>query len=57
MNTESSWVGVTVAPSPADRQIDEMVADPVGYFTRARQQARREARQYVQQRIRRSRPA
>lgn len=57
MSTEPSWVSVTVAPSPADRQIDEMLADPKAYFQRARVEARREARRYVARRLHEARPA
>lgn len=57
MSAEPSWVSVTVAPSPADRQIDEMLADPKAYFQRARVEARREARRYVARRLHEARPA
>jgi hypothetical protein len=40
-----------------DPQVREMVADPAGYFARAREEARREARTYVDERLRRARPA
>ncbi|SHG67811.1 hypothetical protein SAMN05443575_2529 [Jatrophihabitans endophyticus] len=57
MSTEPSWVSVAVTPSPADRQVDDMVADPATYFIRSRQEAKREARRYVAQRLRYARPA
>lgn len=57
MSSEPTWVSVTVAPSPADRQVEEMLADPVSYFARARKQAEQEARRYVARRMRQTRVA
>ena len=52
MSDEPSWVGVPVAPSPADDRIEQMVSDPASYFTRSRREAEREAKRYVARRIR-----
>lgn len=46
------------APEPAapqsdsERRMRQMVADPAGYFARARQEAKSEARRYVSKRLR-----
>lgn len=41
--------GTTEAAS--DRQVEQMVSDPAGYFARSRQEAKREARGYVAKRL------